>query len=249
VTAIRSVRAAEGKFVQLTNAAGQDKRLSLAARGIIYFILSLPPDQHLTAEWLESQVPDSRRNVRAALRELETYGYYRKAKKSRGRGVWVWSQVISDSPLAAEQEIGHDAEFPQVISSDQATETVATSDVKRSDKNINTEHSKDVGPVDLASRRARAKAASATLTIQDAVGAVRRAATIEFSADEANDLTDGEALGLFFTYVQGRRPRDLVAYLGKVFADAPYLDTFLSNSEAACLRCQKWESDCGCPAA
>ena len=86
-------------------------------------------------------------------------------------------------------------------------------------------------------------------TVSNVIGAVRRAATIEFDANTANELTDGEALGLFFTYVGTRRPRDLVAYLGKIFADAPYLDTFLSNSEAACLRCQKWESGCECPAA
>jgi hypothetical protein len=86
-------------------------------------------------------------------------------------------------------------------------------------------------------------------TVNNVIDAVRRATTIEFGADAAHDLTDGEALGLFFTYVGTRRPNDLVAYLGKIFADAPYLDTFLSNSEAACLRCQKWETDCQCPAA
>ena len=103
--------------------------------------------------------------------------------------------------------------------------------------------------MDLASRRARAKAASATLTVQDAIAAVRRAATIEHGADEGNGLTDGDALGLFFTYVGSRRPRDLVAYLQKIFADAPYLDTLVANSAWACPRCQKWEDDCKCPAA
>jgi hypothetical protein len=35
---------------------------------------------------------------------------------------------------------------------------------------------------------------------------------------------------------------------GKIFGDAPYIDTFLSNSEPACKRCQRWESNCACPA-
>jgi hypothetical protein len=54
VTAIRTARAAEGKFVQISNAALQDRRLTASARGILAFVLSLPPDQHLTAEWLET---------------------------------------------------------------------------------------------------------------------------------------------------------------------------------------------------
>lgn len=250
MTAIRSVRAAEGKFVQLANAAGQDPRLSLTARGIIYFILSLPPDQHLTAEWLETRVPDSRRSVRAALRELEACGYYRKSRRSGGKGTWIWEQVISDAPIeTASEQADSEGAFPQVVSSDRFTSDENTSDENRPDKNINTEDPKDVGPVDMASRRARAKAASANLTVQDAIDAVRRAATIEHGADEGNGLTDSEALGLFFTYVGAKRPRDLVAYLGKIFADAPYLDTFLANSEGACTRCQKWESICTCPAA
>ena len=57
MTAIRTARAADGKFVQIANAALQDHRLSFAARGILAYVLSLPPDHHLTAEWLEGQSP------------------------------------------------------------------------------------------------------------------------------------------------------------------------------------------------
>jgi hypothetical protein len=236
VTAIRSVRAAEGKFVQISNAALQDERLSWSARGILAFVLSLPPDQHLTAAWLEKQSPDGREQVRSALRELERFGYYHRDRRPGLGGHWEWEQIISDTSV-------------QVAPYDGKPSDGNPSNGKPSDKDLNTEDPKDVGPVDLASRRARAKAASATLTVQDAIAAVRRAATIEHGADEGNGLSEGDALGLFFTYVGSRRPRDLVAYLGKIFADAPYLDTLLSNSGWACPRCQKWEDDCKCPVA
>ena len=98
MTAIRSASAPEGKFVQIANAAAQDRRLSLAARGILLFVLSLPPDRHFTAEWLETQVPEGRRAVRSALRELEACGYYRRTRTSSG-GNWKWDQVISDAPV------------------------------------------------------------------------------------------------------------------------------------------------------
>jgi hypothetical protein len=105
VTAIRSVRAAEGKFVQISNAALQDSRLSLSARGLIAFVLSLPPDQTFSAAWLETQVPDGRREIRSALRELQAAGYHRRTRSSRG-GTWIWDQVISDAPVFT----GRDAE-------------------------------------------------------------------------------------------------------------------------------------------
>lgn len=239
MTAIRSVRAAEGKFVQISNAALQDERLSWQARGILAFVLSLPPEQHLTAGWLENQAPNGREAVRSALRELERFGYYRRDRKpGTARGHWEWEQVLSDAPMSS-----------QVAPCDGNPSDGEPSSGNPSDKDLNTEDHKDVGPVDMASRRARAKAASMQWTVPNVIDAVRRAATIEFSADEGNALTDGEALGLFFTYVKGRRPRDLVSYLGKIFADAPYLDTFLANSGWACPRCQKWEDDCKCPAA
>ncbi len=34
-----------------------------------------------------------------------------------------------------------------------------------------------------------------------------------------------------------------------IFGDAPYLDTLLAGSEAACTRCQQWDGNCKCPAA
>lgn len=252
MTAIRTARAADGKFVQIANAALQDSRLSFAARGILAYVLSLPPDHHLTAVWLEGQSPTSRRDVQAALKELAALGYYRKTKKSGGRNRWTWEQVISDAPLTEgiEQDSG-EGEFPQVTSSDHGSSDQHSADDARQDKDLTREDQKDVkdGPVDLASRRARAKPASANLTVQGAIDAVRRAATIEHGSDEANEISDGNALGLYFTYVKDRRPRDLVAYLGKIFGDAPYLDTLLANCEAACRRCQQWESNCQCPAA
>lgn len=257
MTAIRSVRAAEGKFIQISNDLIRNEELSVLARFIVCYVLSLPPDHHFTAEWLETKLPGyGTRSIRAALNELKACGHMKVTRKSLGRGRWEWDQVISDGPIdgvSSEPERTHETTCenasPQVSSSERSSSADGSSDDRRTDKRSNTEDPKDVGPIDMASRRARAKAASMPWTVPDVIAAVRRAATIEFDAHTANDLTDGEALGLFFTYVGARRPRDLVAYLGKIFADAPYLDTFLSNSEAACLRCQKWESDCGCPAA
>lgn len=243
MTAIRSVRAAEGKFVQIANDALQDGRLSFRARGILALVLSMPPDQHLTAKWLEAQAPDGREAVRSALRELERFGYFLRRRRPGIGGHWEWEQVISDAPLTDES--------PQVAPYDGKPSDGYPSDGKPSDKRPNTEDPKDVGPVDMASRRARAKAASdakSKRTIQDAIDAVRTAVAETNNRQDANDLTDDECLGLYYTYVRDRQPNDIAAYLTKVFSDAPYIDTFLSNSEPCCCKCRQWESNCRCAA-
>lgn len=241
MAAIRSASAAEGKFVQVSNDFIRNEELSVLARFIVCYVLSLPPDHHFTAEWLETKLPGyGTRSIRAALNELKACGYMKVTRKSLGRGRWEWDQVISDGPIDASS---------QVSSSERSTPDDGSSDDGRSDKRSNTEEPKDVGPIDMASRRARAKAASANLTVADAISAVREAVAQAGGDAEAEALSDGDALGLFFTYVGRRRPRDLVAYLAKIFGDAPYIDTFISNSGWACPRCQKWEADCQCAAA
>ena len=238
------------EFVIVGNTEARDGRLSFRARGLHHHLLSLPSGWRVTTADLAKDNPEGREAIRTALNELIEFGYVTKVKRQDRQGRWSTTLTVHDKPqpaastpaLAESTEDG----FPGVgnpgVGQPDFGEPGAK-DLKTVPKDV-----KD-GPVDLASRRARAKAASATLTVQDAIAAVRRAATIEHGADEANEISDGDALGLFFTYVGSRRPRDLVAYLQKIFADAPYLDTLLSNSGWACPRCQKWEDDCKCPAA
>lgn len=140
---IRSARTAEGRFVQLANSAGQDPRLSLEARGIIYFVLSLPPGRRLTAEWLETQVPNSRRSVRAALDNLEDCGYLRRTRRSGGRGKWIWEQILTDdpavlAPVSSDRMRSHETTCGNTASSQVSSSDRFTSDEKRSDKYVNT---------------------------------------------------------------------------------------------------------------
>ncbi len=245
VACIRSVRAAEGRFVQIANGAAQDRRLSLRARGVLLFVLSLPPEQHFTAKWLESQVPEGREAVRAALRELEMHGYLRRERTSRG-GTWVWDQVISDAPLAC------DDKSLQVDACDGFPYYGNPSDGKPSHKELNTENTNTEKMVrGRASRRAHASGERATRTVDQVISEVREAVTAVHGETEARWLSDDEALGLYAVYAnpQDAPVRDLVAYMTKILSDAPYLDTLMANVEPVCRQCQHWESECSCPAA
>jgi hypothetical protein len=103
VTIIRSADA----YVLLARQAGQDSRLSLRARGVVYFVMSLPPEQdgHLTDEWIGENVPDGPDAVRDALAELERYGYYyRRARAGDGKGGPEWVRVMSDTPAGSQRD-------------------------------------------------------------------------------------------------------------------------------------------------
>lgn len=149
MTAIRGARSAEGRYVQLRNAAGQDERLSLEARGILYLVLSLPPDHKFTRQWLVDRVAgrNGRRSVDNALAELEEYGYFKRERRSAGRGKWEWEQVLTDDPSRFSSDDNRSDETaprrpaetpdqtvsPQVSSSDRFS-----SDDTRPDKELKT---------------------------------------------------------------------------------------------------------------
>lgn len=100
MTTIRTARAAEGRFTQLANAMLRDHRLGLDTRGLIAYMLSLPPDTRFARDSLAKQVPAGRDAVGRMLREAEQYGYLTRAKRRGTLGHWIWEHVISDGPLA-----------------------------------------------------------------------------------------------------------------------------------------------------
>lgn len=247
MTAIRSVGAAEGKFVQISNDLIRNEELSVLARFIVCYVLSLPPDHHFTAAGLETKLPGyGTRSIRAALRELKTHGYMKVSRKSHD-GTWEWEQVISDAPLTSENH-----ESLQVVASERFAPDAYASDANRSDKELNTEQPKDedqkMAPAAPVSRRGAASSAAAQRTTKQSIADIRTAIANVSSQGEADNLTDGEVVGLFYTYGNPRkRVRDLVAYMSKILEDAHCdVDALLAGSEAVCIPCWSYESACKC---
>lgn len=74
----------------------------------------------------------------------------------------------------------------------------------------------------------------------DKIQIVREAVAHYFGEDE--ELSDGEAAGIWAQYIADRSPRDPVKYLTRIFEDFDYLDGLLSNvnpddADSACRRC------------
>ena len=74
-------------FTILSNKLLQDKRLSFKAKGLLAFMLSLPPDWDYSIEGLAYCAKDGKNSIRTALNELKECGYLvmERARDDKGR--------------------------------------------------------------------------------------------------------------------------------------------------------------------
>jgi len=85
-------------FASIRNEALQDKRLDLKSIGLLVNMLSRPPGWRISSERLTQEVKNGRDSVRSALKELEQYGYIKRARKRTSDGRWEWTHYVTDDP-------------------------------------------------------------------------------------------------------------------------------------------------------
>ena len=95
---IRAARSAEGRYTQILNTALQDHRLSFRARGLMAYLLSLPPSARINSSQLAERTKEGREAIRTALRELEEHGYLRRTKQRTDKGTFRPESVVCDDP-------------------------------------------------------------------------------------------------------------------------------------------------------
>lgn len=88
----------ETNFTILDNLTIRDHRLSWAARGILAYLLSMPPTWRTSAERLAAASPNGVTYIRSALKELETAGYLRRRKTQDERGQWTTELYVYERP-------------------------------------------------------------------------------------------------------------------------------------------------------
>ncbi|MFD4608237.1 helix-turn-helix domain-containing protein [Streptomyces sp. NPDC058440] len=89
-------------FVQIPNEIARNGRLSLEARGLLVFLLSLPDHSRVTVEGLCERLPNGRRAVSKAMNELIEAGYVKRAKlQDPETGRWVTITTVTDAPDSA----------------------------------------------------------------------------------------------------------------------------------------------------
>ena len=75
-----------GNFTQTCNDVPRDKRLSLQARGLLWYMLSCKDDWYFSAQQLQKETGEKRTRIESALKELQENGYLKIEKvKNHGR--------------------------------------------------------------------------------------------------------------------------------------------------------------------
>ena len=99
-------------FTTLGNEVLRDNRLSFCARGILGHLLSLPDGQRGDIRTLADRTPEGRERVASALRELETFGYLKRAVKRTQDGRIYTEVDVFDTPEGPSVQVAPNAGFP-----------------------------------------------------------------------------------------------------------------------------------------
>lgn len=85
-------------FVQVDKGTIQDVRLSFKARGLLAYILSLPPGWTVRVAHLMRQGIEGREAIRGAFKELEGLGYAKRTEVRKADGTYAWVTKIFETP-------------------------------------------------------------------------------------------------------------------------------------------------------
>lgn len=86
-------------YVQIPNEIARHQTLSLEARGLLTYLLSLPDANGATVERITERTPNGRRSVSVAMNELVAAGYVKRARmQDPETGRWVTLTSVTDSP-------------------------------------------------------------------------------------------------------------------------------------------------------
>ena len=99
-------------YTVMSNHHLQDKRLSLKAKGLLSYMLSLPDDWDYSLKGLTIGCKDGLDSVRTAVLELEEHGYVRRQKVRNAKGqiidydYQVYESPVEDAPSVLGKESG-----------------------------------------------------------------------------------------------------------------------------------------------
>ena len=99
-------------YTVMSNYHLQDKKLSLKAKGLLSYMLSLPDDWDYSLKGLTTGCKDGLDSVRTAVLELEEHGYVRRQKVRNAKGqiidydYQVYESPVEDAPAVPGKEGG-----------------------------------------------------------------------------------------------------------------------------------------------
>lgn len=85
-------------FTVIPNRVLRDELLSYRARGLLCYLLSMPPDWQVSSHRLTLEVGEGRDAVRAAIRELISVGYMELMKMQGEDGRFTTHYIVTAEP-------------------------------------------------------------------------------------------------------------------------------------------------------
>lgn len=83
-------------FTILPNRVIRDQRLSFRARGVLAYLLSMPPGWRTSSTRVARETREGRDAIRTALEELRALGYATLDRHQNDAGQWVTEWTITD---------------------------------------------------------------------------------------------------------------------------------------------------------
>ena len=114
-------RAAHNRnYTVISNRAVNDKRLSLSAKGLLVFLLSLPPNWVPSVRGFAATLKEGETAIRAALQELQDCGYLYREKLRDSQGIFrgTFFRVYEDPNAEAPDVEKPDVEKPDADAPD-----------------------------------------------------------------------------------------------------------------------------------
>lgn len=76
----------------------QDKSIPLDSKGLLVFLLSLPPSWSLSVIWLREQFDLGELKMARLLKDLERARYLKRYKLRKDDGTWEWISEVYREP-------------------------------------------------------------------------------------------------------------------------------------------------------
>ena len=116
-------------YTVMSNYHLRDKRMSLKAKGLLSFMLSLPLDWDYSLDGLEKICKEGKDSIRSALNELKLYGYLVIKKTQNEKGIFEYEYMIYEYPYSENP----DMDYPDMENSTQINTNIQNTK-KQNDK-------------------------------------------------------------------------------------------------------------------
>jgi len=122
-------------YTVMSNHHLRDKNLSLKAKGLLSFMLSLPEDWDYSLNGLVSVSKESKKAIRSILNELKENGYL-VVEQTRGeKGQYKYNYIIYEEPLDIKKEKSHpDTQKGNTVEGDTEKDTQINTNKQNTDK-------------------------------------------------------------------------------------------------------------------